>query len=206
MSNQKPGESMWLSNNEAKESILEIGRRLYARGLVAAHDGNISLRVSPTDFWVTPTGMSKGFLTPDSLVKLSLEGVKLAGSREPSSEVKMHIALYRENMEIKAVVHAHPPTATGFAVAGVSWDKAVLPQEILSFDAVPLIPYAPPGTEALANAVAAYAKTHGIALLETHGALTWGEDAFETYGRMESLEHYAKIVLYSTYIRGKPLY
>ncbi|MFS0779648.1 class II aldolase/adducin family protein [Neobacillus sp. 3P2-tot-E-2] len=193
----------YYSDNEAKEMICEIGRRVYNRNYVAANDGNISVKVDPNEIWTTPTGVSKGYMTPDMMVKIDLSGKVLSGNLKPSSEVKMHLRVYNENPEVNAVVHAHPPVATSFAIAGVPLDKPVLPEAIVLLGTVPVAPYALPGTQEVPESIAPYCKTHNAVLLANHGALTWGRDLMEAYFRMESLEHYATILMYSNNILKK---
>lgn len=193
----------YYSNQEAKEKICEIGRRVYNRNYVAANDGNISVKVGPNEIWTTPTGVSKGYMTPDMMVKMDLSGKVLSGNLKPSSEVKMHLRVYNENPEVNAVVHAHPPVATSFAIAGISLDKPVLPEAIVLLGNVPVAPYALPGTQEVPDSIAPYCKTHNAVLLANHGALTWGRDLMEAHFRMESLEHYATILMYSNNILKK---
>lgn len=193
----------YYSDFEAKKIICEIGKRMYDRGYVAANDGNISVKCGPTTIWCTPTGVSKGFMTPDMLVKIDLEGNIISGKNKPSSEVKMHLRVYKENPEVKAVVHAHPLVATSFAIAGIQLDKAVLPEAVVLLGTVPVTKYATPGSEDVPNSVAPYCKDYNAVLLANHGALTWGSDAIEAYHRMESLEHYAQILMYTGNIINK---
>jgi L-fuculose-phosphate aldolase len=193
----------YYSDIEAKGMICEIGRRVYNRNYVAANDGNISVKVGPNEIWTTPTGVSKGYMTPDMMVKMDLSGKVISGNLKPSSEVKMHLRLYNENTEVNAVVHAHPPVATSFAIAGISLDKPVLPESIVLLGNVPVAPYALPGTQEVPDSIAPYCNTHNAVLLANHGALTWGRDLMEAYFRMESLEHYATILMYSNNILKK---
>lgn len=185
---------------EIKGMICEIGRRMYHRNYVAAHDGNISVRCGPNSIWITPTGVSKGFMTPDMMVKINLDGQMIDGHYEASSEVLMHLRVYQENPKIHAVVHAHPPVATSFAIAGISLDKPISISAIAQLGNVPVAPYATPGTKELSDSIAPYCNTYQAVLLANHGALTWGVDIMEAYNRMESLEHYAQMLLYSKYI------
>ena len=187
----------YYSDFEAKNMIIEIGKRMYNRGYVAANDGNISVKVGPNTIWCTPTGVSKGFMTPDMLVKMDLNGKVLSGKNKPSSEVKMHLRVYNENPEVNAVCHAHPPVATSFAIAGIQLDKAVLPEAVVLLGTVPVAPYATPGTQEVPDSIAPYCKDYNAVLLANHGALTWGTNAIEAYHRMESLEHYALILMYT---------
>ncbi|WP_045514851.1 class II aldolase/adducin family protein [Neobacillus niacini] len=193
----------YYSDLEAREMICEIGRRMYNRNYVAANDGNISVKVRPNAIWTTPTGVSKGYMTPDMMVKMDLSGKILSGNLKPSSEVKMHLRVYNENPEVNAVVHAHPPVATSFAIAGICLDKPILPEAIVLLGTVPVAPYALPGTQEVPDSIAPYCKEHNAVLLANHGALTWGRDLVEAYFRMESLEHYATILMHSNHILKK---
>jgi L-fuculose-phosphate aldolase len=184
--------------------IVEIGRRIYQRGMVAANDGNISCRTGENEIWVTPTGVSKGFLSPDMLVRVDRTGKQCAGTHKATSELQMHLCVYRENPDARAVVHAHPPAATAFAVAGMALESNILPEAIINLGTVPLAPYATPGTMEVAEAIAPYCKAYKGILLANHGALTWGKNLYEAYFRMESLEHYAAIYMLTTYILKKP--
>lgn len=193
----------YYSEFEAKKLICEIGRRVYERNFVAANDGNISVKIGPSTILTTPTGVSKGFMTPDMIVKMDLSGKILSGKMQPSSEVKMHMRVYLENPEVKAVVHAHPPVATSFAVAGIGLEKPILPEQIVLLGNVPVAPYATPGTQEVPDSIAPYCKNHNAVLLANHGALTWGADLLQAYHRMESLEHSALIMMYTTNIINK---
>ena len=187
----------YLSDFEAKKWIIEIGKRMYAKNFVAANDGNISVRTGPNAIWSTPTGVSKGFMTPDMLVKLDLSGKVLSGRNRPSSEIKMHLRVYKENPEARAVVHAHPVVATSYAIAGISLERALSSEAVVLLGKVPVAPYATPGTEEVAESIAPYCRDYNAVLLANHGALTWGRDPQEAYFRMESLEHYALMSLYT---------
>ncbi|MBU8770666.1 class II aldolase/adducin family protein [Cytobacillus oceanisediminis] len=196
-------QNTYISDREAKELICEIGKRVYNKSFVAANDGNISIKVGDHELWTTPTGVSKGFMTPEMLVKMDLSGNVLEGILKPSSEVKMHLRVYQENPEAKAVVHAHPPVATSFAIAGISLEKPVSPEAIVLLGKVPVAPYATPGTQEVPDSIAPYCRDYNAVLLANHGALTWGRDITEAYFRMESLEHYALMLMYSEHIMQK---
>lgn len=185
---------------EAKASIIEVGRRMYQRGLVASNDGNMSCKVSENELWATPTGVSKGFMTEDMLVKMDMEGNVLEGKLKPSSEMKMHLRIYRENPEIVAVTHAHPPVSTSFAVAGKPLESPILQESIVQLGTVPVAKYAVPGTEGLAESVVPFCKSHNAVLLANHGVVTWGSDVFNAYFRLESVEYYATIMMYTNII------
>jgi L-fuculose-phosphate aldolase len=183
------------AEEQARADIVEVGRRLWERAYVASNDGNISVRLDDTRLITTPKNVSKGFMTPDMMVITDLDGKKIAGERDPSSELKMHLEVYRNRPDIKAVVHAHPPTATGFAVAGIPLDRAVLAEVITTLGSIPIAEYATPSTEELPAAVRKYVKAHDGLLLANHGALAMGGDVMSAYYRMETIEHFAKISL-----------
>jgi L-fuculose-phosphate aldolase len=183
------------TEEQIRADIVEIGRRLWERGYVASNDGNISVRVDERRLITTPKSVSKGFMTVDMMVVTDLEGKKLAGERDPSSELKMHLQVYRDRPDAHAVVHAHPPTATGFAVAGIPLDRAVLAEVVTTLGSIPIAEYATPSTDELPQACSKYLKAHDGLLLANHGALAIGPDLFTAYHRMETIEHFAKISL-----------
>lgn len=182
-------------DEQARVDIVEVGRRLWARGYVASNDGNISVRLDEHRLITTPKNVSKGFMTADMLVVTDLDGRKISGDRDPSSELKMHLEVYRNRPDARAVVHAHPPTATGFAVAGIALDRAVLAEVITTLGSIPIAAYATPSTEELPAAVRKYVKAHDGLLLANHGALALAGDVMSAYYRMETIEHFAKISL-----------
>lgn len=179
-----------------KSEIIQAGQRLYQARLVASNDGNISARCPDGSIWCTPSGVSKGFMSEDMLIRMDLDGNVLEhGALKPSSEIKMHLAIYRANPEITAVVHAHPPIATAFASAGLSLDSAILQETVVQLGVVPLVPYALPGTAELAESVAPYCRDYNAALMEYHGVTAWGEGVTQALHRMESVEYYAKLLM-----------
>src|SRR5688572_5004558 len=180
------------SEAEIKNQIVEVGRRLYANRFIAAGDGNISARVG-NSLLFTPTGTCKGFLKAEDIVKTDLEGKKLEGTRNPSSEALMHLEIYKLRPDVQAVVHAHPPYATGYAVAGMPLDKALLPEVILTMGCIPLAEYSTPTTEEVARAIRDLIPFHDALLLSNHGAVTYGKDMETAYFKMETLEHFARI-------------
>ena len=188
------------SDSEAKKLILEVGRRMYEKGYVASNDGNITCKVSDGTLWTTPTGVSKGFMTEDILIKTDLDGNVIEGTCKPSSELKMHLRAYRENPDICAVVHAHPLTATAFAIAGLPLEDAILPEGVVQLGVVPCAPFAMPGSQDVPDSIAPYCKEYNAVLLGNHGAVTWGKDVMQAYMRMESLEYYAQIILLNRFI------
>jgi L-fuculose-phosphate aldolase len=183
------------SESSLRADIVEVGRRLYARGYTASNDGNISVRLGANRLLMTPKGVCKGFMTPDLMCITDLDGRKLQGERDPSSEMLMHLEVYRQRDDVQAVVHAHPPIATGFAVAGIPLTRAVLAEVLTTLGSIPIAEYATPSTRELPDAVAKYIKAHDGMLLANHGALTVGADLFSAYFKMETIEHFAKISL-----------
>lgn len=169
-------------------------RQLAARGLIAGQDGNIAVRLSPTRALVTPSGLLKALLTPSDMVEVDLSGRKRRGRHNPTSELDLHLRFLRRRPDVGAVVHAHPPTATGFGVAGEGFDQYVLPEIILLFGHVPLVPYGTPGTAELGDRVEPYIDRHDGLLLANHGAVTVGPTLEAAWIRMESLEHAARIL------------
>lgn len=180
-----------------RSDIVEIGRRLWSRGYVASNDGNISVRIGPDRLLMTPASVSKGFMTEDMMVITDLNGavVEAAPGRKPSSEALMHLVAYRQRPDIGAVVHAHPPTATGFAVAGIALDRAVLAEVVTTLGSIPIAEYGTPSTRELADTVAPLLKSHDGVLLANHGAIALGADLFGAYYKMETIEHFARISL-----------
>jgi L-fuculose-phosphate aldolase len=191
------------SEAQLRADIVEVGRRLYARGYTASNDGNISVRLDDRRLLMTPASVCKGFMTPEMMCITDLEGRKLQGDRDPSSEMQMHLEVYRRRPDVNAVVHAHPPIATGFAVAGIPLDRAVLAEVITTLGSVPIAEYATPSTRELPEAVARYVQAHDGMLLANHGALTMGKDLFAAYYKMETIEHFARISLVARLLGGE---
>jgi len=177
-----------------KKEMVEICRRVYERGYVAANDGNVSCKMDNGQYLMTPTGMSKGFLQPSDLVVLNEHGEQIGGTRKASSESKMHLTIYKTRPDIRAVVHAHPPTARGYAVAGIPLTKCVLPVVVVSVGAIPIAEYATPGTQELADVGSDYLSRYDAGLLENHGAITVGKSILDAHFKKEPIEHFAKIM------------
>lgn len=182
-----------ISEIKYKKQICDIGKRIYEKGFVAANDGNISIRLSDDEFLITPTGVSKGFMTPEMIIKVNANGDVLEGDYRPTSEMKMHLLVYRERPDIHAVVHVHPPYATAFAIAGIPLNQAIMPESVVYLGTIPLAEYGTPSTEEVPDAVKKHVHEHQGVLLENHGALTWGRDLEHAYYLMESMEFTAKI-------------
>ena len=193
------------AEEQIRADIVEAGRRLYARAYVASNDGNISARLDDRRLITTPKSVSKGFMTPDMMVIVDYEGHKLAGDREPSTELPMHLEFYRNRPDVNAVVHAHPPHATGFAVAGIPLTKAVLAEVITTLGSIPIAAYGTPSTSELPEAVRKYVKAHDGMLLANHGAVTCGHDVLGAYYKMETIEHFARISLVARLLGGENL-
>lgn len=191
--------------NDARALIADYAQRLHARGWVANHDGNISVREGGR-FLATPTATSKAEVRADGLVIVDDKGEKIGGRGKPFSEMGLHLQVYKNRPDVNAVVHAHPPTATGFAVAGVALDAAFLPEAVVSLGpGVPTVPFAAPGPAACA-ALSAYCQDYDAVLLGGHGVLSWGPDLETAYLRMELVEHLARIALVARQLGGvRPL-
>lgn len=190
---------------DGARELVAYGRRLAEKGFVAATDGNLSVRLAEGGFLATPSGVPKGELREEALVRLDAEG-RPSGGGVVSSEWPMHLAIYRARPDAAAVVHAHPPCATAMACAGEALEEPVLSEVVIALGPVPLVPFALPSTEALAGTVAAALKDRPAALLANHGAVTLGPDLRAAYYRMETLEQTAKVHLYTRLLGGgKPL-
>jgi L-fuculose-phosphate aldolase len=181
-----------------RRELTEVGRRLHAQGLVAGSDGNLSVRVLPDRFLVTPAGAGLGELRPADLLYVDADAtvlVRLASGARPTSELPMHLAAYAERPDVRAVIHAHPPCATALTLAGLSLDDPLLPEIVLHFGAIPTAPYATPASPAGACAVRELIRGHDAVLLERHGALTVGSDLGQALHRMEKVEQAARVLL-----------
>ena len=181
--------------NSTRNEIVKIGQWLHQKGLVAAMDGNISARVDDNCILSTPTCISKGMMQPEDLVLVDMHGRKLEGRREVSSEIQMHCLIYRMRPDVRGVVHAHPPTATGYASAGLALDQALASEIVIALGSVPLANYGTPGTPELLEALEPFVPGHQAILMANHGAVTYAEDVLHAYMHMETVEHYAKISL-----------
>lgn len=184
-----------MEERAARREVVRVCRRLWERGLIAGPDGNVSVRLAADRVLVTPGGCGKAELAEGDLVVVSLAGERLEGARPASTELAVHLHLYRRRPDIGAVVHAHPPTATGFAVAGEGFERPVLPELVAQMGPVPLVPYETPGTEALAVGFEPWVGEHDAFLMANHGAVTVGPSLSVAHQRMESLEHAARILL-----------
>ena len=188
---------------QEREAVCRVGRLLYDRGYVAANDGNISVRVGEGRLLITPSGVSKGRMTPDMLLVTDLDGTVIEGNRHPSSEGKMHLEVYRGRPDVNAVVHAHPPVSTAFAVCRRGLETPYLSELVAGLGQVPCTPsFAMLSTEEVPQSVRPYLADHNALLLANHGALAWGGDLWEAFDRLETVEHTAKIVLNAQLLGG----
>ena len=194
------------SEFEIKKQICDIGKRIYDRRMVAANDGNISVKISDNEFLCTPTGVSKGFMTPEYICKIDGEGNVLQsnGKFKPSSEIKMHLRVYKHRPDVKAVVHAHPIYATSFAIAGVPLTQPIMPEAVIALGCVPIAEYGTPSTPEIPDAVEKYLPYFDAVLLENHGALAYSDSLLAAYHKMESLEFYAELLFHSQKIGNGP--
>lgn len=193
------------SYRETREIMCDICHKMWQLGWVAANDGNLSVRVADDRYLATPTGISKSFITPEKLVVIDGDGKVLEANGEyrPSSEIKMHLRCYRERSDVGAVLHAHPPTATGYAVAHVPLDRYTMIETVAAIGSIPVTPYGTPSTYEVPDAIAPYLQEHDVLLLANHGALSVGADALTAYYRMETLELFAKISLTAHLLGGE---
>lgn len=186
----------------AREELCQVCRLLYQRGYTVGHDGNVSLRLGEDQILVTPSGVGKGRLRPEMLVKCTLSGEVLEGDRHPSSETPMHLMVYRERPDVRAVVHAHPPMATAFAVCRRPLGERYLTETVSGLGEVPVAPFALPSTREVPDSVRPFVRDHSAVLLANHGALAWGPDLWSAFDRMETVEHTAKILLHVRQLGG----
>ena len=194
---------MELTYMELREQICDICHKMWQLGWVAANDGNVSVKLPDGTFLATPTGMSKSFITPEKLVQIDQDGQVLdaPAGLKPSSEIKMHLRCYKEREDVGAVLHAHPPVATGYAVANKPLDEYSMIETVIALGSIPVTPYGTPSTYEVPDRIAPYLGEHDALLLQNHGALTVGADLITAYYRMETLELFAKISL-NAYLLG----
>ena len=190
---------------EIKKQICDIGKRIYDRNMVAANDGNISVKLNDHEFLCTPTGVSKGFMTPEYICKVNEKGEVIQANKgfKPSSEIKMHMRVYEKRPDVGAVVHAHPTFATSFAIAGIPLTQPIMPEAVIALGCVPIAEYGTPSTMEIPDNVEKYLPYYDAVLLESHGALTWSTDLLAAYHKMESVEFYAEL-LYKSKLLGGP--
>ncbi len=193
------------NENCVRQEICRFGRMLHGRGYVAGTDGNISVRLNQNLVLCTPTSLSKGMMEPDDLVVVDMEGHQRNGARHPSSELGMHLLFYCLRPDIGAVVHAHPPTATGFAAAGISLEEALVAEVVTALGKIPLASYGMPGTPELPDALRPLIPKHDAILMAHHGVVTCGHSLLRAYMNMECVEHYASVALVAKQLGARPL-
>jgi L-fuculose-phosphate aldolase len=193
------------SDTKYRRQVCRVGRWMYRQGFVVASQGNLSVRLDADRILITPAGACKGRLLLDDLMITDLEGTVLAGAGRPSSEMQMHLLYYRLRPDVRAVCHAHPPTATGFAAAGRALEEAVLPEVVATLGKIPLAPYGTPGTWELSATIESLVPGHEAILLENHGVVTCGPDLITAYEHMEAVEHFARILLTAESLGGPRL-
>jgi L-fuculose-phosphate aldolase len=184
-----------MNEYKLKEQICEIGRRIYAKGFAAANDGNITVRLNDREVLCTPTMVSKGFMKPDEICKVDYEGKQLAGTRKRTSEVLLHLAVYKHRPNVHAVVHCHPPHATAFAVAHEPIPKCILPEVEVFLGEVPLAVYETPGNQRFAETIVPYVKDCNTILLANHGTVTFGPTLENAYFNTEIIDAYCRILI-----------
>jgi L-fuculose-phosphate aldolase len=183
------------TEREYRDEIVRLGRLMHERQYVAATDGNLSVRLEDGSILATPTGCCKGMMQAEDLVVVDLEGQRRYGDRNVSSEIAMHLMIYRMRPDIRGIVHAHPPTATGFAAAGMALDQPLLSEAVLCLGSVPLAKYGTPGTHELTDSLMPLVPHYDAILMANHGVVTYGEDLMRAYMKMETVEHFAKVSL-----------
>jgi L-fuculose-phosphate aldolase len=190
--------------NEQKDLICDVCHKMWQLGWVAANDGNVTAMLDDGTLLATPTGMSKSFITPDKLIRIDRAGNVLEAPQglRPSSETKMHLRCYDKRSDVRSVIHAHPPGATGFAVAHKAMDMYNMIEDVAAIGSVPLTPYGTPSTFEVPDAIEPYLEEHDVMLLENHGALAVGSDVITAFYRMESLELWAKITINAVILGG----
>jgi L-fuculose-phosphate aldolase len=194
------------SEHQSRRDIVQFGQMLHERRFIAACDGNLSVRLDKNRILVTPTGASKGMMKTSDLVIVDTAGRKLKGRREVTTEIGMHILIYRLRPDVGGIVHAHPPTATGFAAAGLALDRPLVCEVVIGLGSIPLAPYGTPGTVELAETLKPLVPQYDAILMANHGVVTYGVELQSAYMKMETVEHFAEITLVTQSLgRQQPL-
>ncbi len=194
------------TERDYRDDMVRVCRLIYEKGWVAMNDGNVSVRLDDDRLLCTPTAVSKGVVTSEDLIACDMKGNKVEGCRDCTSEIAMHLTIYSMRPDVRSVVHAHPPVATGFAAAGRALNKALLPEVIIQLGAVPLAAYGLPGTAALSEGMRPFIPQYDAVLLENHGCTAYGGDIWEAFFRMEMVEHFARITFVAEMLGGaRPL-
>jgi L-fuculose-phosphate aldolase len=193
---------MQKTERELCQEIVQVGRMIWEKGWVAANDGNISIRLDQNRVLCTPTQICKGLMKPEDMIVCDMQGKKISGVRERTSEIMLHLTVYNLRPDIKSVVHAHPPVATGYAAAGRSLNLALLPEVVIGLGCVPLAGYGLPGTPELTDPMLPLIPKYDALLMGNHGAVCYGADLFQAFYRMETVEHFARISLVAELLGG----
>ncbi|MDI6739601.1 MAG: class II aldolase/adducin family protein [Candidatus Edwardsbacteria bacterium] len=191
------------AESEYRRDIIEVCKRIYQKGYVASNDGNVTIKISDDEILATPTGMSKGDLSPDQLIKVNMKGEIISGFLKPSSELKLHIRAYEKRPDVGSVVHAHPPISTGFAVAGIALEQMAMPEVIATLGCIPLAPYGTPSTDELASTIDKFVGRCNAILLSNHGVVAVGSDVYSAYYTLERVEHTAHIIWVARTLGGE---
>ncbi len=191
-----------LTDWEIRRNIIAFGKKAYEKELVAASDGNISVRLFDDRLMITPSGATLGNLNPDNLIYLDLNGTILQGRKNPSSELPMHLMIYQQRPDVRAVFHTHPQVTTAFSVAGESLSVPVLPEMVIMFDTIPIAPYASPSSIESAEAIEPYIQNHDLIILDHHGVVALGQSLNDAFLKLEKLEHTAKTLLAAKQLGG----
>src|SRR6185503_18461978 len=191
-----------VSEAEFRAELTRFCHLIYEKGYVASTDGNISVRLPDGHIMCTPTICNKGFVRPEDMVIIDIHGKRVKGERKASSEIAMHLLIYEMRPDAKAVVHAHPQAATAYAAAGIPLNKALISEVVLALGCIPLAEYGTPGTPELTDQLRPFIKNFDALLMANHGVVTYGVDLEDAFNRMDTVEHFAKISLY-TKILGK---
>ncbi len=196
-----------LSEDQLRAEIVRIGRWLHENEYVDGASGNISARLGPDQLLATPSGLPKGFLEPEQLIIVNMNGDLVSGAPglKPTSELRMHLEAYRRRPDVNAVVHAHPITSIALSIAGVSLAECVIPEAVVILGLIPTTPYATPSSEENRRAISEVIISHDALILQYHGSLTVGRDVMEAYMRLETLEHTAKIIALAKLLGGTPM-
>ncbi len=190
------------SSTDVSNEVVNVCRRVAVKGFVAATDGNISVRLPNGNILATPTSLNKGFVQKEDLVELSLDGRQISGKRKPSTEMKMHLFIYQQRKDVNAVVHCHPIYATGFAAAGIPLKENIFPEMIVGFGTIPLAAYATPSTEDVGESLRPFIASSDAILLANHGVVTFGNDVWDAYFKMEKVEHIAQTLFVAQSLGG----
>ena len=190
------------TEQQLRDDIIRVGRLMFDKEWIAANDGNITIRLDDNLILATPTNICKGMMSPEDLIVCDLDGNKVSGERERTSEMAMHLTIYRLRPDIRSVVHAHPPVATGYATAGRALNLGLLPEIVIRLGSVPLTDYGLPGTPALTEGMLPYIPKYDAMLMGNHGCVSYGEDVYKAFFKMETVEHFARIALVAELLGG----